>query len=148
MKYRGIRSDREFNPYERFDSLIAGCLIVLIQLAAYFPSLDTHYRIITGGVVRGTVKELYSDRPFFQLVWIPVQLALNHKAQKLTAAVRFVEERTLQYFLQFIEDDGLRLSALSHRSAGLGLRVFQTWSHFHRPPEGRLRAAICKRVSP
>ena len=79
-------------------------LIVLMESASYFSSLDANHGIVSRGVVVGPLEDFNSYRALFQQLCMAIKLVLDNKSEELLAASRASEEATFQDVLQFVEN--------------------------------------------
>jgi hypothetical protein len=84
--------------------VVGGAVVKLLESSAYFPGLYPHYRIVAGGVPNWTLKEVYSDRTFFQSLMSPFQAVPHHVRKKLLASLAWLKIRTVQDRIQFTQD--------------------------------------------
>jgi hypothetical protein len=86
--------------------VVWGRLVILVQSSANFSRLYANYRVISGCVSCGALKEVHTDCAFLQAFVVPLQAVANNVRQKLLASLARLKNGTAQDRVQFTKDRG------------------------------------------
>jgi hypothetical protein len=124
----------------KFDAdrrVVGSRLVILIQPSANFSSLYANYRVISGCVSCGALKEIHSYCAFLESFVVPFQSVLDYVRKKLLAALAGLKNGTVQDRVQFTKDFGsfdfIESAGIAIVSFAPNLLCYQTHGT-HRPP--------------
>jgi hypothetical protein len=100
MKDRRIRTDRQFDAQFR---RLRHALVVLLEAAADFASLNPHDRVVSGGIPGRAQEDFCTNCAFLEALVVTVELIQNHIAKELAATVRALEVLAGQNQVQLLE---------------------------------------------